>query len=96
MWEVVEFWKQCAQVLFEHRSGDLPIGCPALSVLEHEDQEPVDHEYGKTVFELFGISRISDLSETLEQNREHLSHHLQQPGHGIISACVLLGDAVVV
>ncbi len=28
MREVVEFWKQCAQVLFEHRPGDLSIGCP--------------------------------------------------------------------
>lgn len=28
MREIVELWKQCTQVLFEHRSGDLSIGCP--------------------------------------------------------------------
>jgi hypothetical protein len=51
---------------------------------------------GQAVFEFVGISRISDLSETLEQERQHLAHHPQQSGHGIISTCVLLGYAVVV
>ena len=69
MRECFEFWKQAAQVLFEHGAGHLPIGLASRGVLEYEGQDPVEHQGGQFMFGLFGVADIRDLAQSAQQYR---------------------------
>ena len=66
MGEVFQLRKQYTQVFLEHGPGDFPIGRTPGRILEHKDQDPVDHQDGDLIFELVGVSRVGDLAQALE------------------------------
>jgi hypothetical protein len=62
--------------------------------LEDKDQDAVEHQDAEPVLELFGVSRIGNLAQTLQQNRQHLAHGRDQPAHRLVSCCPFLFDAL--
>ena len=67
MRECLELWKQAAQVWFEHGAGHLPIGLASRGVLEHEGQDPVEHQGGQLMYGLFGVADIRDRAQPAQQ-----------------------------
>ena len=80
MRERLQLWKQPTQVVFEHRPGDRCIGCTPRAVLEDEHQDPVEHQQRDLVFGLFGVSRVGDLCQTLEERWQLLAYDPSQSG----------------
>ena len=46
------------------------------------------------MLELLGISRVGNLAQTPEQNRQHLAHDRNQPAHRLGACCALLFGAL--
>lgn len=64
MWHAIEVREQQAQILHEHRSGDLGIGFTARGKLVDEDENPIQHQDGERVFYLCLLAYITDLIQS--------------------------------
>jgi hypothetical protein len=64
-----------------------------LTHLKGKDQDAVEHQDSEAVLELLGISRVGNLAETPEQNRQHLAHDRNQSTHRLGTCRTFLFDA---
>ena len=90
MGQIFQLRKEKLQILPEHRSGHLPVGLATRAHLKNKSQYPVDHQCRQFVLYLFGVSRILDLGQPLEQHGQLGAKDPYFLGNHLIAGTALL------
>ena len=63
MGHTLQFGKELAEVLLDHRVSDVAVGLTARAIVQDEDQNPVQHQHSELVFGLLGIAWVGDVTQ---------------------------------
>jgi hypothetical protein len=85
MGHALKLWEQLAQVVLDHRVGNLRVGLAPGSVVEHEDQDAIQHQDGERVLGLFRMAEVGDTPQSPGQHRPLRTQDTGVFGDGLAS-----------